>query len=461
MRPHVETIQETDYIWHAAELVAGEGRASERRLSVDEEDGSSSLRIDFHTDWGRGPGIHHADTEYYVLDGEMRYGDRVIGKGGYVHAPRGVPTDAVRFAEGTRILHYREYGDAGFDPVDSLAAPRWARAAREDVTVHDSAGMEWIAVPNAGPMPGLFVKYLHIDPVSGFYTRLVYAQEGWADHRLAHHPCYEEAYTTEGKMSYNFGDLDPGTYFFRPARVKHGHFVAMEGGTTWLMRSDGELENWYTQNEWVRWGGDAVNYGPNGGRMTWSYASHDLAGGASWRSDEDLGVLHKALNYQKEQGAPDTDYAQHGTGADQSLVAMARAFDLARLGEGHAGGGGGHAHGDGDGEAAGGVGGHAHRDGSTDGHRHGDETGDGTGDGTGHTHDGGPGRSHAHVPTHDALGWPAPDTLEHEDERTDGRRHNRGAGRSWQRGVSQPVPPIISTLPVRSRSLGRWDGDGM
>ncbi|GAA0715632.1 DUF4437 domain-containing protein [Dactylosporangium roseum] len=64
MRPHVELIHEDDYIWHVAELVGGEGRASERRLSVDEEDGSSSLRVDFHTDWGRSPGIHHANTEY-------------------------------------------------------------------------------------------------------------------------------------------------------------------------------------------------------------------------------------------------------------------------------------------------------------------------------------------------------------------------------------------------------------
>ena len=69
MRPHVELIHEDDYICHAAELPGGEGRASERRLSVDEEDGSSSLRIDFHTDWGRGPGIHHANTEYFVLEG--------------------------------------------------------------------------------------------------------------------------------------------------------------------------------------------------------------------------------------------------------------------------------------------------------------------------------------------------------------------------------------------------------
>jgi uncharacterized protein DUF4437 len=413
MRPHVETIQEEDYIWHEAELVRGEGRASERRLSVDEEDGSSSLRIDFHTEWGRGPGIHHADTEYYVLDGEMRYGDRTVGKGGYVHAPKGVPADAVRFSEGTRILCYREYGDAGFDPVESLAAPRW-KGVREDVSVHDSAAMDWIAVPNAGPMPGLFVKYLHIDPISGFYTRLVHAKEGWADHRLAHHPCYEEAYTLDGKMSYNFGDLDAGTYFFRPARVKHGHFVALEGGTTWLMRSDGELENWYTQNEWVRWGGDAVNYAPDGGRMTWSYSSHDLAAEESRRSEDDLRVLGTALNFQKEHGAPDSDYVHHGTGADRSLVALAKAFDLARLARGHG-------------------------DGSHE-HDHADDQG---------------------APSHDALGWPFPRSLEQPDERTDEHRHNRGAGRTWKRGVDQPLPPIMSTLPVRSRSLGRWDGDGM
>ncbi|MGN0063294.1 MAG: DUF4437 domain-containing protein, partial [Nocardioides sp.] len=66
MRPHVELIQEDDYVWHGAELPGGEGRASERRLSVDEEDGSSPLRVDFHTDWGRSAGIHHANTEYYV-----------------------------------------------------------------------------------------------------------------------------------------------------------------------------------------------------------------------------------------------------------------------------------------------------------------------------------------------------------------------------------------------------------
>lgn len=428
MRPHVETIQEADYVWHAAELVAGEGRASERRLSVDEEDGSSSLRIDFHTDWGRGPGIHHANTEYHVLDGELTYGDRKIGKGAYLYAPKGVPTDSIRFAEGSRILHYREFGDAGFDPVDSMKAPRWD-SSREDVIVIDTDAMQFDAVPNAGPMPGLFIKYLHVDPVTHFYTRLVFAEEGWTDHRLAHHPCYEEAYTTQGAMAYNFGDLTIGTYFFRPARVKHGHFTSLEGGATWLLRSDGELQNWYTQNEWVRWGGEAVNYSPGSGRSTWSMSSHDLADGQTWRSDTDIDMLQKSVDFQHSIGEPDADYLQHGLGDDKSMVALLKAVDRARLQ-----GGDEHGH-----------------DGSHD-HDH---------DG-GHEHDGSHSHDHDGSHSHSAAdyGWLDPKLLEHAEERTDDRRHNWGAGRAWHQG--EPMPgPILSTLPVRSRSTGRWDGDGM
>lgn len=416
MRPHVEMITDKDYVWHGAELVGGEGRASERRLSVDEEDGSSSLRVDFHTRWGRGPGIHHANTEYHILEGSMTYGSKEIGKGGYVYAPRGVPTDSITFAEGTKILHYREYGDAGFDAVDSLNAPRY-KGAREDVVVLDTQAMKWDEVLNPGPMPGLFIKYLHIDPVSGFYTRLVHAQEGWADHRLAHHPCYEEAYTTQGLMEYNFGTLDTGTYFFRPARVKHGHFTTLPGGATWLMRSDGELTNWYTENEWVRWGGDAVNYGPGGGRTRWSQSSHDLGVGTAQRSAADLRDLRASLRFQRDQGEDDGDLIRHGQDGDPSLRAMAKAYDMDRLAGGHGDGHGDHDHD------------HDHED-----HDHGEAA---------------------------TVDWGVdPRDLEHRQERTDDHAHNWGRGRAWKEG--DPIPaPIISSLPVRSRSQGRWNGDGM
>ncbi|NPC97609.1 DUF4437 domain-containing protein [Nocardioides sp. zg-DK7169] len=434
MRPHVELIQEDDYVWHGAELPGGEGRASERRLSVDEEDGSSSLRVDFHTEWGRSAGIHHANTEYYVLEGEIDYGGRKIGKGGYVYAPKGVPVDYLKVAEGTKLLHYREYGDAGFDAVDSLAGAKAWDDAREDVIVIDSEAMKWDAVPNPGPMPGLYIKYLHVDPVTGFYTRLVHAQEGWSDHRLAHHPCYEEAYTTQGHMEYNFGTLDLGTYFFRPARVKHGHFTTMEGGATWLLRSDGELKNWYTQNEWVRWGGDGVNYTPEGLNEApheparWSSSTHDLA--EPWRSDEDMRQMTAAWQFQIDQGQNNTPVKHQGLGADPSVLAIMKAMDAANLQGGH-----GHDH---DHE-------HGHD------HSHDDEHG--------HDHE----HSHDETPARETInldwGWSGRD-VEHPDERTGKFAHNWGTRVDWKDG--DPIPaPIISSLPVRSRSRGRWDGDGM
>ncbi len=439
MRPHVELIQEDDYVWHGAELPGGEGRASERRLSVDEEDGSSSLRVDFHTDWGRSAGIHHANTEYYVLAGEIDYGGRKIGKGGYLYAPKGVPVDYLKIAEGSKLLHYREYGDAGFDAVDSLAgAKRW-REAREDASVIDSEAMKWDAVPNPGPMPGLFIKYLHVDPVTGFYTRLVHAQEGWSDHRLAHHPCYEEAYTTQGHMEYNFGTLDLGTYFFRPARVKHGHFTSMEGGATWLLRSDGELKNWYTQNEWVRWGGDGVNYTPTGldeephPPTRWSSSTHDMA--TPWRSEEDMRLMTASWQFQIDQGQDNSPVKHQGSGLDPSrraIIAAMKKADAVALQGGHEDG---HTHS------------HDHD------HSHGDE----------HDH----GHSHDEAATEESAreridldwGW-AGKAVEHRDERTGELAHNWGARVTWEDG--DPIPaPIISSLPVRSRSRGRWDGDGM
>ncbi|WP_406316025.1 DUF4437 domain-containing protein [Streptosporangium sp. NBC_01639] len=252
MRPHIELIDENDYIWHAAELPSGEGRALERRLAADEEDGSSSLSLSFPTDWGRGPGVAHADTEFYVVSGSLEYGGRPLGPGGYVQVPKGVPMDWVKVREGSRILHWREYGDAGFD----VGGPR--RAGGEPVIV-DADRIEWTAAPTAGPLTPLYIKLLHRDPVTGFYTRLIRAPQGWTDHRLAHHPCYEEFYTLSGKMAYNFGDIDPGTYCFRPAGVKHGHFVA-ETEIDWIIRSDGELINWYTTDEWIKWGGAPENY---------------------------------------------------------------------------------------------------------------------------------------------------------------------------------------------------------
>jgi Domain of unknown function (DUF4437) len=74
VRPHVELIQEADLCWHAAELPRGEGKVRQRNLSYDEENGAASTKLIFDSAWHRPAGYHHADTEWFVLGGEIRLG---------------------------------------------------------------------------------------------------------------------------------------------------------------------------------------------------------------------------------------------------------------------------------------------------------------------------------------------------------------------------------------------------
>lgn len=272
-RPHVELIDQQDYLWHPAELPMGTGEARQQNLSYDEEDGSASLRVRFDTDWHRPGGWHNADTEWYVLDGEITIGEEQLGRDGYVRVPRGVAAPSTGARAGTEVLLFREYGDWGFvvsernrDGVDD-----------GEIVVLDTAAMDWISVETGSPakdtfgfgapVPGLFIKLLFHDEQTGFYTRLIRAAAGWTEHPLAHHPCFEEAYTLQGSMEYSYGSLYPGTYFFRPPRIRHGNFRAGPEGTTWIIRSDGDLVNWYTDNATVEMKGTAINFAPDGSRL--------------------------------------------------------------------------------------------------------------------------------------------------------------------------------------------------
>jgi len=268
MRPHVELIDEKDLIWHPAELVGAIGSAVQRNLAYDEEDGSVSAKIRFESDWSRPAGVHVAQTEWYVLEGEVRLGEDVLGPGDYWMTPAGVVAPALQVKAGTEILYFREYGDWHFEATDKNKDH-----VRPDqkLVVKRTSEMDWIDVVDGSPMrfdlggtpvPGLYIKMLFRDEKTGFYTRLIKAKPNWREHPLAHHPVYEEAYCLEGSFHYNFGKMWPGTYFFRPALVRHGDFTAGEDGTVWLLRCDGDLVDWYTDNARMEMKGDPVNWGP-------------------------------------------------------------------------------------------------------------------------------------------------------------------------------------------------------
>lgn len=271
MRPHVELIDEVDLLWHVAELPHAEGEARQRNLCYDEENGAASLKVEFLTDWRRAGGLHSAQTEWFVLEGEIEIGDTKLGKGGYWCATRGAWAPETKAAKGTQILLFREYSDWGFTPAGRDGAGVDPNA---ELVICDSEAMEWYDVvdPKNGspmnferggtPVPGLFIKLLYRDPTNGFYTRLIKAKPGWREHPLAHHPVYEEAYCLDGEFDYNFGTMTKGQYFFRPAGVRHGDFTAGEkDGCTWILRCDGDLVDWYTENASIELKGDPVNWG--------------------------------------------------------------------------------------------------------------------------------------------------------------------------------------------------------
>ncbi|WP_067568512.1 DUF4437 domain-containing protein [Nocardia acidivorans] len=270
MRPHVELIDEKDLIWHLAEFENATGSAEQRNLSYDEEDGSASLKVRFTSEWTRPAGVHQAATEWFVLSGRVTIGDTELGPEGFWMAPPGVLTPALSVAADTEILLFREGGGGGFE---AAVADREFVRPDQKLVVLDSAAMPWIDVKDGSPMrfdlggtpvPGLYIKLLRRDEKTGFYTRLIKAKPGWREEPLAHHPCSEEAYCLDGGFEYNFGSMWPGTYFWRPPFIRHGDFTAdAERGCTWIVRSDADLVDWYTDNAKVVMTGDATNWGPD------------------------------------------------------------------------------------------------------------------------------------------------------------------------------------------------------
>lgn len=269
MRPHVELIDAEDLIWHPAEFQHATGSAEQRNLSYDEEDGSASLKVRFTSDWSRPAGVHAAETEWFVLSGRITLGENELGPEGYWTAPAGVWTPPLRVEAGTEILLFREHGGWQFEPADE---DREFVRPDQELVVRDTAAMPWIDVKDGSPMrfdlggtpvPGLYIKLLHRDEQTGFYTRLIKAKPGWREVPLAHHPCSEEAYCLDGGFEYNFGSMWPGTYFWRPAFIRHGDFTAdAERGCTWIIRSDADLVDWYTEDATVIMSGTATNWGP-------------------------------------------------------------------------------------------------------------------------------------------------------------------------------------------------------
>ena len=251
LRPHVELISVLDMSATPVVLPGASAAVRQITLSASPDNKAVSAVIDIPPAWQRERGTN-PDTfvECYLLSGDLNVGgDLQLLPHHYFRTEIGAAAGPFTSVHGARVLVFTEGDLMAWEPI-SVAAP----TIGEGIVHHDTNQMPWIDTFVPGPNvtstgAQLKLKLMYMDPRSKAYTFLILAEAGWNDHRFAHHPVVEEAYTIRGHMTYNFGTLEVDTYFYRPPGIKHGHFDAFPDGTVWLIRSDGELENIYTSLE--------------------------------------------------------------------------------------------------------------------------------------------------------------------------------------------------------------------
>jgi hypothetical protein len=247
-RPHVELVHVLDMPAREITLPGSNMPARLIVLSESPVNKAVSAILDLPPGWRRERGAN-PDTfvEHYLLAGDLLVGDDLqLLPHHYFRTEIGTAAGPFSTVHGARIVYFTEGDPMAWTPVSSPGP-----ALSEGITWHNTNIMPWEDIFVAGPNvtetgAKLKIKLLHMDPRTKAYTRLILAEKGWYDHRFAHHPVVEEAYTISGHMTYNYGTLEVDTYFYRPPRVKHGDFLSYPDGCVWIIRSDGELENIYT-----------------------------------------------------------------------------------------------------------------------------------------------------------------------------------------------------------------------
>jgi quercetin dioxygenase-like cupin family protein len=213
-----------------------------RVLSRDPDDGAMTCLWRIPAGWTQPAFALAADEELFVLAGSLDEEARHVPHGCYGFRPSGHRHPAVRSAGGALVLAMwsatpRGSGAGRLEPGAAMPVP-WI----------DTHEMVEQPTPVEGPVPGINVRILRQDPVTGGMTLIVAIPPRWEEPRSEHHDCVEESYKLSGEIWLRENQrphtLAAGDYFFRPPRIKHGPMRTAKG-TTSLIRFSGTVVNHY------------------------------------------------------------------------------------------------------------------------------------------------------------------------------------------------------------------------
>jgi quercetin dioxygenase-like cupin family protein len=239
----VAFVQENAVPWTTSDAFAG---VPARVLSADPAIGRYAAVLNVPAGYRRGDGAAlPVSTELYVLEGNLRFGDDMLGARDFVFVPPGVPFPELASAPGARVLAFHAPSTPDAEALAKQQAQGYFVTLDRDArwspgTVSEAAGVN---VP-------LEVKFLRKDPYTGARTWLVRIAPGtkvpWERHSTN-----EEGFLLEGdyrlaeclRTGSVAGDYSSGGYFHRPGGILHGGPESgTRAGAVWLMRSPEALD---------------------------------------------------------------------------------------------------------------------------------------------------------------------------------------------------------------------------
>lgn len=205
--------------WESLTLDGAKGRSWIKTLSMDTSTGARTVLLRFEPGWTKERGKSRIAWDLFVLDGEMKSGERVLKKNAYWYRPPGQNYERLSSVQETKVLAF-------------LGSPWQEGDSREEVFVRDVKEVAWDSPRNQGkPKQGRFrAKVLRADPGTGFTIK--YAEYLPDEYRGTFvHPEYEESYCLAGEMSHYEEDVAGhvsyrrGSYVSRPPGSRHGDYT--------------------------------------------------------------------------------------------------------------------------------------------------------------------------------------------------------------------------------------------
>jgi len=239
-RPWIEFIQSQSLPWQCAELDRLRPGVDVKILSVDDDNGATSLLVRYPKGFRAAAMTLAVDDELLVLDGSLDIGGLRHQPFAYAHLPGGYECGTWASTDGAVVLEF-------FSGRPARATDRMQYDERRLVV-----GVDAMRVPYTGNFhpefpPGAGRKILYQDPVSLDTSWLLGTLPlRWAE-RAEVHPTVEEMFLLAGEVHGNRGVMRPGAYFWRPAGKPHGPYGTQTGNLYFFRTKGGKLSTEYVE----------------------------------------------------------------------------------------------------------------------------------------------------------------------------------------------------------------------